>query len=143
MGKLTPKQEKFIDYYIQTGGNATQAAISAGYSPKTAYSIGNENLNKPEIKDAIEKRLNKLQNERTADTQEILENLTAILRSQAQEEVILVVKGNIQKLSKSPSVKDRLRAMDIMCRISGLYQNDSSITVSQQTPIILVDDVRE
>lgn len=141
MEKLTVKQEKFIDYYVRTG-NATQAAISAGYSPKTAYSIGNENLNKPEIKKVIEERLNKLQNERTADTQEILENLTAILRSQAQEEVILVVKGNVQKLSKSPSVRDRLRAMDIMCKISGLYQDKTEISFNQQ-PVVIVDDVRE
>ncbi len=43
--KLTPKQKAFADYYIQTG-NATEAAIKAGYSKKTARFIGNENLTK-------------------------------------------------------------------------------------------------
>lgn len=48
MKKLSPKQEAFcIEYAVDL--NATQAAIRAGYSPKTAYSIGNENLKKPEI----------------------------------------------------------------------------------------------
>lgn len=46
--KLTPKQEGFCIEYAACG-NATQAAINAGYSPKTAYSIGQENLKKPEI----------------------------------------------------------------------------------------------
>lgn len=51
---LTAKQQKFINEYM-LDLNATQAAIRAGYSEKTAYSIGNENLNKPEIKNEIDR----------------------------------------------------------------------------------------
>ena len=51
--KLTPKQAKFVKEYKANGGNGTQAAIKAGYSKKTAYSIGEENLRKPEIKAAL------------------------------------------------------------------------------------------
>lgn len=51
--KLTDKQKRFIEEYL-IDLNATQAAIRAGYSEKTAYSIGEENLKKPEIKRAIE-----------------------------------------------------------------------------------------
>lgn len=43
--KLTPKQKRFVEEYL-VDCNATQAAIRAGYSPKTAYSIGQENLKK-------------------------------------------------------------------------------------------------
>ena len=53
--KLTVKQDKFVKAYLLNGGNATQAAISAGYSEKTAQEIGSENLSKPIIKSAIEK----------------------------------------------------------------------------------------
>lgn len=49
---LTAKQKAFVAEYL-IDLNATQAAIRAGYSEKTAYSIGNENLSKPEISDAI------------------------------------------------------------------------------------------
>ncbi|WP_369473320.1 terminase small subunit [Secundilactobacillus kimchicus] len=45
MAKLTIKQQKFIESYI-VSGNATQAAIEAGYSKKTAGQTGNENLKK-------------------------------------------------------------------------------------------------
>lgn len=50
--KLTPKQARFVEEYL-VDLNATQAAIRAGYSEKTAYSIGQENLTKPEVAAAI------------------------------------------------------------------------------------------
>lgn len=57
--KLTLKQKKFKTEYIKTG-NATKSAIKAGYSKKTAYSIGSENLKKPEIKAEIQSAAEKL-----------------------------------------------------------------------------------
>lgn len=53
-GKLTAKQDAFVKAYLLNGGNAMQAAIDAGYSKKTAGEMGYENLNKPQIKKAIE-----------------------------------------------------------------------------------------
>ena len=49
---LTPKQQAFVREYL-IDLNATHSAIRAGYSDKTAYSVGHENLNKPEIAKAI------------------------------------------------------------------------------------------
>jgi phage terminase small subunit len=49
---LTPKQARFVEEYL-IDLNATQAAIRAGYSAKTAYSIGEENLRKPDIAESI------------------------------------------------------------------------------------------
>lgn len=49
---MTPKQQRFVDEYL-IDLNATQAAVRAGYSAKTAYSMGQENLSKPEIAHAI------------------------------------------------------------------------------------------
>ncbi len=49
---LTPKQQRFIDEYL-IDLNATQAAIRAGYSPRTARAIACENLAKPDIQEAI------------------------------------------------------------------------------------------
>lgn len=57
--KLGKKQRLFIENYLVTF-NATKAAIAAGYSGKTAYSIGNENLKKPEIKAVIDKRVREI-----------------------------------------------------------------------------------
>ena len=52
--RLTLKQQKFVDHYILTG-KPTASAIHAGYSEKTAHSMASENLNKPKIKQAIDK----------------------------------------------------------------------------------------
>ena len=49
---LTAKQARFVEEYM-VDLNATQAAIRAGYSKKSSYSIGQENLKKPVISDAI------------------------------------------------------------------------------------------
>lgn len=68
MAKLTPKQQRFVDEYL-IDLNATQAAIRAGYSPKTAHSIGAENLIKPEVQKAIEQAQQERQ-KRTLVTQD-------------------------------------------------------------------------
>lgn len=70
-GTLTPKQARFVDEYL-VDFNATQAAIRAGYSEKTAYSIGWENLRKPEIKKAISERIAEM----TMEADEALLRLT-------------------------------------------------------------------
>ena len=56
MAKLTAKQQRFVEEYL-VDLNATQAAIRAGYSPQSAYSIGQENMKKPVIKNAIDKAM--------------------------------------------------------------------------------------
>ena len=54
---MTGKQRAFVEAYLANGFNATKAAITAGYSAKTARSIGSENLTKPNISAMIEQRL--------------------------------------------------------------------------------------
>jgi len=65
---LTEKQKRFADEYL-IDLNATQAALRAGYSKKTAYSIGQENLKKPEIQTYIQER-QKEREKRTEITQD-------------------------------------------------------------------------
>ena len=72
MAGLTPKQQKFCDFYIKTG-NATESAIEAGYKKSSAYAIGSENLKKLEIQDYIQSRAAKLDKRRTASMEEVHE----------------------------------------------------------------------
>lgn len=61
---MTERQKRFVDEYILLKGrNQTQAAINAGYSPKTAYSIASENMKKPEIQDYLDQRKKELEEE--------------------------------------------------------------------------------
>jgi phage terminase small subunit len=55
--KLTVKQRLFCKAYLANGFNATQAALTAGYSEDSAQAIGSENLSKPLVKQFIDKRI--------------------------------------------------------------------------------------
>lgn len=125
---LTEKQKRFIDYYIETG-NATEAAKKAGYSRKTAKAAGYENLTKPYLKSAIDERLKALEEKRVADAREVIIHLTAALRGEIEEEVI-VCEGVGEGVSKARTIKkhlsarDRLKAAELLMRRYGLAMSD-------------------
>ncbi|QRO96142.1 terminase small subunit [Acinetobacter pittii] len=89
---LRGKQQRFVDEYL-IDRNATQAAIRAGYSPKTAGSIGDENLKKPEIKKAIEAGEAELA-ERNKITQDKVLNLLWDMATADPNELIKFVRVN-------------------------------------------------
>ena len=77
MSKLRPKQQRFVEEYL-ADLNATQAAIRAGYSRRTARQVGHENLTKPDIADAITETM-QARSARTEITQDmVLEELAKI-----------------------------------------------------------------
>lgn len=99
--KLTPKQEKFCELYASLG-NATEAAKQAGYSEKTARSVGAENLTKPDIQKRLEELTRKRKEARIADAEEVLTFFSDVMRD-----------GNMQ-------AKDRLRAAENLAKRMGL-----------------------
>ena len=104
--KLTVKQQKFCDEYIRSG-NATEAALKAGYRSRTAYSIGNENLKKPELKKYIEEKIKEIESAKLATAQETLEYLTSVMRGE-QTETVVTAKGLYKNVEVS--AKDRITA---------------------------------
>jgi phage terminase small subunit len=77
MAKLTDKQRSFIEHYCSNGFNATQAAISAGYSKNTASQTGSENLGKPEIQLAVQEFMSKATKKALVTTEDLVEKLLA------------------------------------------------------------------
>lgn len=111
---LTLLQQKFADLYIKLG-NATQAAKEAGYSEKTAYSIGNENLKKPEIKAYIAERLAQIEKESIASIDEVMKFYTKVMRGQEKDQFGL-----------DASLSDRMKAGgEIIKRLSAGNQDTS------------------
>lgn len=128
--KLTEKQKRFADEYI-ISGNATQAAIKAGYSKKTAAVIGTENLIKPNIKNYIDERLEELKSERTADAQEVLEYLTSVMRGNETEEVLIGVGEGMQStIQKEVGAKDRLKAAELLGKRHALFTEKQEISAN-------------
>lgn len=96
--ELTPKQKAFADYYLETG-NATEAAKRAGYSEKTAYAMGAENLRKPQISQYIAERQKQVEDKRIADISEVLQFFTSVMRGEVKDQ-----------FDFDPSLSDRLSA---------------------------------
>ena len=126
--KLTPKQEAFVDYYIETG-NATEAARIAGYKKGSVDDAPNWlNPRKPQYKpyldDAIKARQAEIKSERTADITEVMEFLTSVMRGEITEQVV-VVEGagdgcsEARLVEKTPSVADRTKAADHLLKRYG------------------------
>lgn len=74
---LTPKQSVFVDEYL-IDLNATQAAIRAGYSKKTARQMGDENLSKPDIQAAIQARMKDRANRTGIEQDRVLKELARL-----------------------------------------------------------------
>jgi phage terminase small subunit len=123
--KLTAKQQRFCEEYL-IDMNATQAAIRAGYSAKTARVIGQENLQKPAVKTYIEKRMAEKEAALIADQNEVMKYLTSVLRGQSQSEVA-VVEGcgegvsMARTMQKAPDEKERLKAAELLGRAHMLF----------------------
>ncbi|EQB4336195.1 terminase small subunit [Clostridium botulinum] len=143
--KLTPKQKAFADYYIQTG-NATEAAIKAGYSKKTARFIGNENLTKPYIKNYIDERMKQLEDERIAKANEVLQYLTRVIRGQETEEVVVTENigdfmSEAKTIKKEIGAKDRIKAAELLGKRYRLFTD--KVEIEGSVPVQIVDDIDE
>ena len=125
MAKLTAKQQRFCDEYL-IDLNATQAAIRAGYSKKTANRIGTENLSKLVIREYIENRMAEKEAALIANQDEVLKYLTSVLRGQSKStEIVIEGLGDgstkARKMEKEPSEKDKLKAAELLGKRYGLY----------------------
>lgn len=120
MANLTPKQQRFVEEY-PIDLNATQAAIRAGYSEKTAKEIGSENLTKPNIAKAI------------AEAQEKLSN-------KAQVTVEMVVQGLLNEakdLSEGSTQSARVSAWAHLGKHLGMFKDKIEHTGKDGGPIDL------
>ena len=91
--KLTVKQQRFVDFY---DGNATQAALKAGYSPKTAHRSGAENMQKHAVTAAIAEREKQKSAPEIATREERQAFWSSVLRNESEQ------------------MKDRLKASELL-----------------------------
>jgi phage terminase small subunit len=144
MEKLNPRQRAFADFYIESL-NATESAIKAGYSRKTAKVIANENLTKPYIKAYVQQRLAEKESERIMKQDEVLQLLTSIARGEVTEEQV-VVEGHGDGVSagttieKQVSAKERVKALELLGKRYGLYVD--KMELNGNIGIQIVDDVK-
>lgn len=140
---LTAKQKRFCEEYL-VSGNATDAAIKAGYSKKTARSVGSENLTKPDIKNYIDEKLKEMESRKIADAAEVMRYLTSVMRNETKEEVPVVVNhgewSEVQMVEKDTSIKDRNKAAEMLAKRFGILTDKVSLEIA---PVVIKDDVDE
>lgn len=125
--KLTEKQKRFIDYYVETA-NATESAKRAGYSSKTAKNIGAENLTK--LNYFIQERLQQLENNRIASQEEVLQYLTKVMRGEEKDQFGL-----------DASLQDRTKCAELLGRRYGTFKE--KVEVAGNIPVVITDDITE
>ena len=137
--KLTAKMIRFVDEYL-IDLNATQAAIRAGYSPKTARTIGTENMAKPSIKALIDERMAEKEKQLIASQDEVLRYLTSVLRGQSSSEIVMIEglgEGvtEAKKIQKAPDEKDRLKAAELLGKRYSLFTDKIQADVA--IPVVI------
>ncbi len=125
--KLTEKQKRFIDYYVETA-NATESARLAGYSEKTADRIGHENLRKLEI--FIKFKMEQIESDRIATQKEVLEYLTRVMRGKEKDQFGL-----------DASLQDRTKCAELLGKRYGTFVEKKELSGGYK--VELVDDVNE
>jgi phage terminase small subunit len=135
---VTPKQKRFCDEYL-IDCNATQAAIRAGYSEKTAYSIGNENLSKPEIRTYIDERLAEIQSKTIASAEEVIQYLTSVMRGESRSSVLSLCGDGCQEvIEKAPDEKEQLKAAELIGKRYGLFT--AKVGIEGAVPVVISGD---
>ena len=135
MAKLTLKQKKFADEYI-ISGNATQAAVKAGYSEKTATQVGAENLRKPYIKSYIDERLSELSSKKIADQDEVLQFFTSVMRGEILEPYALGIGNGAQQIIEiKPNAATRKSAAVELAKRYGLTSEKIEMNVTTNSKL--------
>lgn len=124
--KLKPKELVFAEEWLKTT-NATQSAIKAGYSARTAYSAGNRLLKKVDVKQYIDERLAEMKENSIADTDEVMQFLSSTMRGDIPDQFGL-----------DPALNDRIKAAELIGKRYKLFTDKQEISGTDGEPIKVV-----
>lgn len=152
-GNLTSKQQAFCEEYL-VDLNATQAAIRAGYSEKTAKEIGFENLTKPHIAEEVQRLMSERSKRTEVTGDRIILELASMAFYDPAELGEIGINGpeDIKKLTEEVrraivgwswdkagnftlKISDKIRALDLLGQHRGLWKNKIEITGKDGGPI--------
>lgn len=114
--KLKPKELIFAEEWLKTT-NATQSAIKAGYSERTAYSAGSRLLKKVDVKQYIDERLVEMKENSIADTDEVMQFLSSTMRGDIPDQFGL-----------DPALNDRIKAAELIGKRYKLFTDKQEIS---------------
>ena len=138
--KLNPRQEKFCIEYAKSG-NATTAYQSAGFQSKSKESAQANSarlLADERIQERLRELSEKAESESIADVKELQEGLTKIFRGQMTTP-LMTKDGDVVEVPVS--VKDKLKAAEILAKTHGAFLTRQEMNISQSLPVIIRDNI--
>lgn len=137
---MTIKQQRFADEYI-ISANAYQSAITAGYSEN--YAKGNvvKLLENVSVKSYIDEKLAELQSQKVADQQEVMEYLTAVMRGEKTEPLLVLDGEGTQKVVNAvPPVQARTKAAELLGKRYRLFTDKVELDATVEQ-VVFEDDI--
>lgn len=101
---MNPRQKAFADYYIETG-NATEAAVKAGYKKSRAKQTGSQLVTNGDVSQYIKERMDAVDKKRIASADEVIAFYTAVIRGEVKDQFGL-----------DASLADRIKAADSLMK---------------------------
>lgn len=151
-GRMNRRLKQFADNYLaDPKRSAKDAALKAGYSPKTAQ-YASKWLNpgdpkkpndkfKQEVFDYIQAQLDRIHDEKTADAKEVMEYLTKVMRGESTEQTLIMCGDGCQEIeSIDVSAKDRIKAAELIGKSYGMFKDNANIEIQ---PVTIVGDIKE
>lgn len=137
--KLNARQKSFCEFYVASG-NATESAIKAGYKEKYAGVNADKLLKNTNVSKYIKRIMEEHANNRIAKAEEILEFLTATLRGEVTEEVVVGGFGKLatEKIIKNVDLRDRLKAAELLGKRYRLFTD--KVEVEGVVPVMIVGE---
>ena len=143
---LSVKQEKFCLEYAKSG-NARQAYLKAGYQPKSdeaADANASRLLRNDKVKTRLAELAEEVKNASIADITEMQQKLTAIIRQQLEEEVIVIESAGdfmteARKINKKPAIKDVISAVNTLGKMQGAFVENWNL--NGNVGVVIVDDI--
>ena len=141
---MTEKQKRFADEYLidLNGTRAYKVAYPKVKNDATAAQAASRMLRNVKVKTYIDEQLEKIHNEKTADAQEVLEYLTAVMRNEQTEEVV-VVEGTgdgcseARTMEKDTSIKDRVKAAELLGKRYSLFTDKMELDADMALDITI------
>ena len=140
MAKLTERQRRFCEEYL-IDGNASQAAIRAGYSKRNSTVVSTTLMKNPRVQAHLKALLDELHSAKVANAQEVLEYLTSVMRGEQREQTLQLIGDGMQDITAiDVAAKDRLRAAELLGRRYGIFKENVGVTMDA---VVIVDDLKE
>lgn len=121
---LTTKQQLFVEHYL-ANPNASDAALKAGYSPKTAAFIGAENLKKPKIAEALSSRVDNA----VMSANAVLEELSDIAKADWREFLKITYDKDGNEREALLQLKDKIKALELVGRFHKLFTDRHEVSL--------------